>query len=521
MGAIRWLEVCICIVSLSLGLAKGQEGALMQSPKKSLSHALSEVLGYLKSDKNAHRSHQMAKFDSGANKSVLSFWNGAKDGMQLNSEFRSKLRRRCPSYLGCTSHAGGVEIFNGIFDNNVLWLKDVDKETVMQIEALQDFYAGRKGYLPAALAKPGVWTPGPKIMTYREGDKGAPTACTKVWDTDAFFLYPWESGNAYHSLNDNLMSVLASVVLQYASDYLYEREASPTRKTLFLFRNFDTMNPTIIYKALVPLFSADVLPAKEALGRDKGPQCFRRISWGSAAKPFYKDGLAALRRVIYLVFRTVIEHSPGVEPSNNPVSAQREGNSANGKRSLKIVVVGRGGGSSSGGHKRSLHRESEKALLDLLDKRGHEVSPCCDFKRMKAIPQIMAKFGDVDICMGIHGAGLANCVFGPPGMMVFELQTRFHNFGFDSFMKVAHMTGGDHVMLDTEGMYNKKTGVVLVNNTVTDIVDLLEAIKGDNKALLRESGQHCAERRARARAREAISTRPRPAQRRYRQVTTF
>ena len=78
------------------------------------------------------------------------------------------------------------------------------------------------------------------------------------------------------------MSVLASVVLQYISDYLYERVSQPSHKTLFLFRNFDSLNPTVIYKALVPLFSADVLPAKEVLGRDRGPQCFRRISWGSA-----------------------------------------------------------------------------------------------------------------------------------------------------------------------------------------------------------------------------------------------
>ena len=103
---------------------------------------------------------------------------------------------------------------------------------------------------------------------------------------------------------------------------------------------------------------------------------------------------------------------------------------------------------------------------------------------MRTIPDIISKFGDIDVCMGIHGAGLANCVFGPPGVTVFEMQTRFHNFGFDSFMKVAHMAGGTHVMMDTEGMYNKKMGVVLQNETLTDIVDLLESIQSEDKALL-------------------------------------
>ena len=96
----------------------------------------------------------------------------------------------------------------------------------------------------------------------------------------------------------------------------------------------------------------------------------------------------------------------------------------------------------------------------------------------------MSKFGDVDVCMGIHGAGLANCVFGPPGVTIFEMQTRFHNFGFDSFMKVAHMASGTHVMMDTEGMYNKKTGVVLQNSTLTDIVGLLEVYSNEDQALL-------------------------------------
>ena len=236
--------------------------------------------------------------------------------------------------------------------NNVLWLKDVDMETIMQIEALQDFYAGRKDYLPASLAKPGVWTPGPKIVTYKDGDKDVPTACAKVWDTDAFFLYPWESNNAYHSLNDNLMSVLASVVLQYVSDYLYERVPPSSRKTLFLFRNFDSLNPTVIYKAMVPLFSADVLPAKEVLGRNRGPQCFRRISWGSAAKPFYKDSLATLRRAMYLVFRAVMRGPPGGEIKTE-ISSKK----------LKVVIISRSGGSTKAGHKRSLHRDSEEALI--------------------------------------------------------------------------------------------------------------------------------------------------------------
>jgi capsular polysaccharide biosynthesis protein len=41
--------------------------------------------------------------------------------------------------------------------------------------------------------------------------------------------------------------------------------------------------------------------------------------------------------------------------------------------------------------------------------------------------------------MGVHGAGLANCIFASPGAVVVEFQN-LHNFGFDGFVKVGKKT---------------------------------------------------------------------------------
>ena len=91
-----------------------------------------------------------------------------------------------------------------------------------------------------------------------------------------------------------------------------------------------------------------------------------------------------------------------------------------------------------GGNRRIINVESEHALIEELRGRGHSVDGCCDFRQdIKRTADALARFGNIDVCMGIHGAGLGNCIFGPPGMVIFEVQVRFHNFGFDGFMKIS------------------------------------------------------------------------------------
>jgi hypothetical protein len=102
------------------------------------------------------------------------------------------------------------------------------------LQSLKSFYGSREGYLPSTLVQKGTiteWLHGPKIVvTYTSAAGTSATAtssivknkddvtgtmvCKKYWDTTAYFMHPWEAANAYHSLNDNVMAILASAIVQ-------------------------------------------------------------------------------------------------------------------------------------------------------------------------------------------------------------------------------------------------------------------------------------------------------------------
>ena len=117
---------------------------------------------------------------------------------------------------------------------------------------------------------------------------------------------------------------------------------------------------------------------------------------------------------------------------------------------------------------RYLEVTSERALLKSLSKVPNVVvKNCCDWRASKSLASTISLLADADICIGIHGAGLSNCFFGPPGMIVYEIQvpTAVY-FGYDFFMKIAHSTGGTHVMYLPGHAEMTENGVALNNYTI-------------------------------------------------------
>ncbi len=87
-------------------------------------------------------------------------------------------------------------------------------------------------------------------------------ASENTLDTHAFFLFPWETNNAFHSLNDNLFSVLSSIVLHYLTATVEDIVQAPNYKTLFLFTRIAIpKDQTLVFKLLNVLFENDVQPA--------------------------------------------------------------------------------------------------------------------------------------------------------------------------------------------------------------------------------------------------------------------
>lgn len=121
----------------------------------------------------------------------------------------------------------------------------------------------------------------------------------------------------------------------------------------------------------------------------------------------YRDSLVALRGKAYELLRTAL----GLHLSAAAIP----------ERKCRVVIVTRNTTSSSASSPRKLSVATEEALRAAYAAVGAEVIICCDFSLMdgRALAGVM---GNADICIGIHGAGLANCALGNPGMVLIELQ---------------------------------------------------------------------------------------------------
>ena len=431
-----------------------------------------------------------------------SFYRQADGGAAMSSPditLRGALRRRCSNYLACEHHLPVVEIQNAVFYRGALYLNNPDAETLNAVREMSMFYASVPNRLPAQLTSSTSealpWMPGPEVILYNTQDAdyqpptgfrgppggyfNAPKKCTRIWDTNAFFLFPWEVENAYHSLNDNLLSVLVSVILQHITDVTHGRGWSPSQfKTLFMFSlTTQSTKPraTKIMAFLRHMFNGDVQSPFELFDSEYGQAennvyCIRRMAWGTAMKPLGIDGTTKLMRLAHAVLRRVnqLEFGGVNVPSKRNIDTYSDDAR---KKKLKVVLITRNRSGADGSGRRSIEKKSEMKLLTAFDASEHvEARRCCDWGSMKGAKEVAVMFANADVCISVHGAGLANCVFGPPRMVVFEMQAPSQEyFGFDPFIKLAHMAGGG-----SYGVYIPEkltpSGIVLNNDSISDIV---------------------------------------------------
>jgi len=290
-------------------------------------------------------------------------------------------------------------------------------------------------------------------------------------------------------MNDNVFSVLASVYLETA----LSTDLIAVPKSLYLFkRPAGQSSPTSMFKLLHSLFHGRVHSAGQLLRG--GPHCLRHASWGTAFKPFYRDSLFHLRTKLYELFKytlTLQFQFPlalhGVH-GDNPLMVQDEAavrmftkKGLQKKKSVhpKVIIMTRSSTKPSNSAQRKLAKQSEEKMIELFRLHNAEASICCSFGSKsnpeEAAKEIAQALWDVDICIGIHGAGLANCVLGAEGMIVVELQTH-HNYGFDSFMKIAHNALGHYLFYDIRKakVYHGQdgAGTLLTDQNIQDIVYL-------------------------------------------------
>jgi hypothetical protein len=362
--------------------------------------------------------------------------------------------------------------------------------------------------------------------------KETQASCKDNWhNVSLFFHAPWENHNGYHSINDNLFSVLGSLYLQMSTSEV-SGDINLSKRQLLMFNRLSSLGQpaTTLFHLLRVLFGKRVYPASTVLNRGQvlgKPFCVHHAAWGTALKPFYRDSLHLLRYASYELLHTTLtvyqlQHLPLSEKTLphtsfilDPLSS-RIFDQQDQKKRPRVVIMTR---NTTSHPTRKLSYQTELKLQQLFANSigAAHVVVCCDFdtqyksmntpsspsgnndvkissKSRETIEDFVDDFHDrIDICIGIHGAGLGNCALGSPGMVMIELQT-LHNFGFDSFMKIAHMARGSYAFFDLRPWIRTMTksqdssihgqGMVLNEAVLQDIVDLSLAMWEHNQQAL-------------------------------------
>jgi hypothetical protein len=160
----------------------------------------------------------------------------------------------------------------------------------------------------------------------------------------------------------------------------------------------------------------------------------------------YRDSLVGHRQIVAEVLKFALRRSRG-QAHAQALAMAYGGNSglysgaiatatATARRP-RVVIVTRNDTKPLDKPTRKMTAGSEQLLLDLFTAQGADAEICCDFSVVNTVQKLMDHFLDVDVCVGLHGAGMANCALGRSGMVVTELMQE-HGYGTELFMKVTY-----------------------------------------------------------------------------------
>jgi hypothetical protein len=179
---------------------------------------------------------------------VYQFTGPYSDAVEHTALPITRVRLRCQHFSACENTTPTIEIDNAITHNKMIYINKPDQESIAVINKFPAFFAPEPGRLPSCLSKliDPEWLPGPKFFILNDTHLGSsgpetsqyPRSCGQFLDTSAHILFPWQHVNSFHALNDNVLKVLASLLIQR-----HLREAhdviETNHTTLYVF---DTVN---------------------------------------------------------------------------------------------------------------------------------------------------------------------------------------------------------------------------------------------------------------------------------------
>lgn len=92
-------------------------------------------------------------------------------------------------------------------------------------------------------------------------------------------------------------------------------------------------------------------------------------------------------------------------------------------KNIKVIIVTRFQNKieNNNGPIRLLTRKSEIKLKESFIDFGADATICCDYKVVNTTSKLLSYFGYTDICIGIHGAGMTNCMLGLYNLYIIKL----------------------------------------------------------------------------------------------------
>lgn len=119
---------------------------------------------------------------------------------------------------------------------------------------------------------------------------------------------------------------------------------------------------------------------------------------------------------------------------------------------------------------RSLAVLTEQSIKKKLEALGIQTT-ICNFsnRHLQNGEHLWEMFSVVDICIGVHGAGLSNCILMREGGIWVELQS-LYAFGSDLFMKMAHMSRATYIHINIRPLFKKGKPTQLPQQMVNDLI---------------------------------------------------
>lgn len=379
-----------------------------------------------------------------------------------------------------SSKRDAVSIFSLIFPS-LFFLIDVSQGSRsgrITDEELSKLHGGSGGHLPPIMGHLGEGSYD-LILGPRLKKEALPAGiCEGKWrNHSAFFHFPWELTNTYHCFNDNSLAVLTSAFLQA----ILNPNTNTLTRNVYLFRDVlgHSSRSSLFYRLMYSMFgSSQVKPASDIL--TGGPHCVNHAVFGPPFKVYQKSSLFILRMKMYqlmkLVGKRIVNkpHRIGYDVSRR---GEVSGNRQRPKESKRprVVILTRNMTAPIHSANRKISTRTEQQLMRVFAEYGADVFICCDFRVINTVEKMIEVFWDVDICVSIHGAQISNCIFGSPGLVVFEFGS-WHGYGVDVYMKLAYMMMGNYIFYDLRNP-EKKTdmpgpGAVLSLPILHDVVQL-------------------------------------------------